>query len=217
MAQRGVLNLFPGIGDKKAKKIIDQIVQEKKGIEYLSQIGLKDLYHLLFSLDIGRKSPGDKISQIAEFYRPLFDAEYKKGKKQRWIEIETLKRIAFDHISCSDFVNSIMMNNIENEDGNEGKSGESIILSTIHSAKGLEWDVVFIICANDGCIPYYPERKSQDEMDEDVRLLHVGITRAKEHLYLTAPKNQSHQEATGKISRFLTDEIVADCLDVEEF
>jgi DNA helicase-2/ATP-dependent DNA helicase PcrA len=208
-----VLKLYRGIGDKKAKKIINQIIQEKKGLEYLRTIGLNDLYHLFLALSIDRSGPGEKLNRIAEFYHPFFDTVY-PHKKNQWADIETLKRIASNHFSSADFLNSVVMNSFEDDNGN---NKEFITLSTIHSAKGLEWDAVYIICANDGCIPHSPERKSSEEMDEEVRLMHVAITRAKNHLYLVAPRNQSHEGATGNISRFLTDEIVSDCLEVADY
>lgn len=214
-----VLKLFKGIGDKKAQKIIDQIMKETNGIEYLRAIEQTDLYHLVIFLCIDRQGPGEKIERIVKFYQPIFDAANQYGKK-KWADIEVLKNMASNHLSCSDFINSVAMNSNngnDDEKGSEIRDKEFITLSTIHSAKGLEWDVVLILSVNDGCIPNFPKYKSQEDVDEEVRLLHVAITRAKTHLYLTASRNQHHDGATGKISRFLTDEIVADCLDVEEF
>jgi len=208
-----VLKLFKGIGDKKAKNIIDQMMKEKIGIEYLKEISLIDLYHLIVSLSISREDTGGKIKRIMEFYKPIFDAKNQHDKK-RWADIEVLINMASNHSSCTDFINSVAMNNNNGNDDEKGSDKEFITLSTIHSAKGLEWDVVFILSVNDGCLPYLPGRKKPEEMDEEVRLLHVAITRAKTKLYLIAPCNQSHQGATGNISRFLTSDIVADCLDV---
>ena len=211
-----VLKLIKGIGDKKAKNIIDQMMKEKIGIEYLRKIDLTDLYRLIVNLSISREDTVGKIKRIMEFYKPIFDAE-NKYKKKNWADIEVLISMASDHPSCTDFINSVAMNSNNGNDDEKGPDKEFITLSTIHSAKGLEWDVVFILSVNDGCIPCLPGRKTPEEMDEEVRLLHVAITRAKTLLYLIAPRNQRHQGATGNISRFLTDKIVEAYLEVKDF
>ncbi len=213
-----VLMLLKGIGDKKAKKIIDRIVTEKNGTAYLREIGQADLYHLIEFLSISREGPEGKIRRIAEYYKPIFEDENQYGKK-KWKDIEALIKVAANHVSCVDFINSVVMNSNNGDDENsaEEKEKEFISLSTIHSAKGLEWNVVFILSVNDGCMPYMPGSKTREEMDEEVRLLHVAITRAEKHLYIMTPQNQ-YQEGQGKekedkLSRFLTDEIVAECLE----
>ena len=62
-----------------------------------------------------------------------------------------------------------------------------LTLSTIHSAKGLEWHAVFVIWMVDGRFPSYHNLHDDDEIEEERRLLYVAVTRAKEHLYLTLP------------------------------
>ena len=62
---------------------------------------------------------------------------------------------------------------------------EALTISTIHSAKGLEWDTVFIIGAVDGRFPSAYSFNSAEEMDEELRLMYVACTRAKNNLYIT--------------------------------
>ena len=62
---------------------------------------------------------------------------------------------------------------------------EALTISTIHSAKGLEWDSVFIIGAVDGRFPSAYSFNSEEEMDEELRLMYVATTRAKNNLYIT--------------------------------
>jgi DNA helicase-2/ATP-dependent DNA helicase PcrA len=63
-----------------------------------------------------------------------------------------------------------------------------LILSTIHSAKGLEWDAVYVIHATDGCIPSDMATGDEDELEEERRLLYVALTRARDELVLTYPQ-----------------------------
>jgi superfamily I DNA/RNA helicase len=78
-------------------------------------------------------------------------------------------------------------------------------LSTIHSAKGLEWECVFLISLTDGVLPVSFALDHEDEIEEEQRLFYVAITRARKHLFLSL-----HHEGTrggitqfNKVSRFL--------------
>jgi DNA helicase-2/ATP-dependent DNA helicase PcrA len=73
-----------------------------------------------------------------------------------------------------------------------------LTLSTIHSAKGLEWDCVFLIGLMDGVLPVAFSLDNEDEIEEEQRLFYVGITRAKNHLYLSL----HHEGYRGGITQF---------------
>ena len=81
-----------------------------------------------------------------------------------------------------------------------------LCLSTIHSAKGLEWHAVFVIWLVDGKFPSTYSMHTDDELEEERRLLYVAVTRAKRNLYLSYPINM-YDRATGMVlakpSRFL--------------
>jgi DNA helicase-2/ATP-dependent DNA helicase PcrA len=74
-----------------------------------------------------------------------------------------------------------------------------LILSTIHSAKGQEWDTVFVLNVVDGCIPSDLGTGTTDEIEEERRLLYVAMTRARDHLHLVVPQRffTSGQSGTG--------------------
>jgi len=90
-----------------------------------------------------------------------------------------------------------------------------LILSTIHSAKGQEWDAVFVLNVIDGCIPSDMAAGSANQIEEERRLLYVAMTRARDHLHLIQPMQlfRSHQRRHGDShvltmrSRFIPDEI----------
>ena len=88
------------------------------------------------------------------------------------------------------------------------KKDDSMIISTIHSAKGLEWSNVFIIGAVDGRFPSIYSFNSPEELDEELRLMYVATTRAKNNLYITYPVDMfdySTGMVLSKPSRFLDD------------
>lgn len=82
-----------------------------------------------------------------------------------------------------------------------------VSLMTLHSAKGLEFPVVFIVGLEEGILPYFKALESEDELNEERRLFYVGITRAKEILYLTgARRRKLYAKAKEQDpSRFLSD------------
>ena len=86
-----------------------------------------------------------------------------------------------------------------------GEEDESVVLSTVHQAKGLEWAVVFVIWLADGRFPAARALKESDNVEEERRLLYVATTRAKEELYLCYPiiAGNWRQTLLMKPSRFL--------------
>ena len=70
----------------------------------------------------------------------------------------------------------------------DGVPGEAITLMTLHSAKGLEFPVVFLIGMEEGVFPHSRSLMDEEEMEEERRLAYVGITRAEEELYITNAK-----------------------------
>jgi DNA helicase-2/ATP-dependent DNA helicase PcrA len=87
-----------------------------------------------------------------------------------------------------------------------GPEEEFLTLSTIHSAKGLEWNSVFIIYALEGRFPTMRSVASDEELEEERRLMYVACTRAKDNLFITYPMNVYDRESgliLTKPSRFI--------------
>ena len=82
----------------------------------------------------------------------------------------------------------------------KNKQAEGVCLSTMHSAKGLEYKAVFIIDANEGIMPHHKSVLDAD-LEEERRLFYVAMTRAKEDLHICAVKERYHREM--EISRFV--------------
>ena len=104
--------------------------------------------------------------------------------------------------SLAEFLESITLSS--DIDGMEDKE-DSVTLMTLHSAKGLEFPVVFLVGMEEGLFPSYRSIGEQREIEEERRLCYVGITRAKEYLFLTCAKQRTIFGSTSlnKISRFL--------------
>ena len=108
--------------------------------------------------------------------------------------------------ALSDFLaNVALTSELQRDDEDDGQSGPlgQVTISTIHAAKGLEWPVVFVPSAYDGCIPH----SRAEDNDEERRLLYVAMTRAQLFLCLSCPmKNSQREDAT--ISPFLSEKNV---------
>ena len=96
------------------------------------------------------------------------------------------------------------------------KDEDWLVLSTIHSAKGLEWDAVYLIHAADGCIPSDMATGSDTEIQEELRLAYVAMTRARDFLYVLWPLRYysrssalSDNHTYAQCSRFFTKAVVS--------
>ena len=113
--------------------------------------------------------------------------------------------------TLADFLEGITLSSdIDNTDETE----DSVTLMTLHSAKGLEFPVVFLVGMEEGIFPGYKSIGEQKELEEERRLCYVGITRAKQHLFLTCARQRTIFGSTScnQVSRFLK-EIPEELLD----
>ena len=129
-------------------------------------------------------------------------------------DIEQMSRFALRYDSLDTFLSDLALQGVteaetEDADLTDGK----VVLSTVHQAKGLEWEAVFIIGMNDGRFPSAKSLKSDDE-EEERRLFYVGVTRAREDLYVCYPISSEDWNSLGFLrpSRFLK-ELPKDCFE----
>jgi DNA helicase-2/ATP-dependent DNA helicase PcrA len=118
---------------------------------------------------------------------------YLKGSYENYEErkedIEQLSIYAHNFTSTREFLSDLaLLTSVQSEDVIEpDEEGESIVLSTIHRAKGLEWSRVFIIGLTDGGLPPARAMDDFDKEEEERRVFYVALTRAKDELYLCYP------------------------------
>ena len=162
----------------------------------------------------------------AKMLRLVMDAGYDDYLKENFAnyrnrleDLEQLAVFAYQFGSVEDFLTQLaLLTNVEAEDGQTAnRDAEQIRLSTIHQAKGLEFDVVFVIMLCDGLFPSARSMENDDGEEEERRLFYVAITRAKNELYLSHPLMRAGYGSTGmdamqQPSRFLS-EIPRDLLN----
>jgi DNA helicase-2/ATP-dependent DNA helicase PcrA len=139
----------------------------------------------------GREAPdlASQIKQIRLFYAPLLERLYDNARA-RLMDLEQLEWLAARFPDRARFLAEIALDPPSYTSDLAGPpllDEDFLILSTIHSAKGLEWDAVYVIHAADGNIPSDMATGKLEEIEEERRLLYVALTRAKDWLYVCHP------------------------------
>jgi DNA helicase II / ATP-dependent DNA helicase PcrA len=170
-----------------------------------------------FTATIAQLEDESVRKSAAKMLRLVMDAGYDDYLKEtydnyerRLDEIQQLAEFAFQFGSVEEFLTQLaLLTNVEAEEDPHDDS-ERMKLSTIHQAKGLEFDVVFVIMLCDGLFPSARSTESNDGEEEERRLFYVSITRAKNELYLCYPLMRGGFGASGmdcyqSPSRFLAE------------
>ena len=152
-------------------------------------------------------TPAEQLSAVLRFYRPLLKNKY-DDVQRRGRDLEHLQTIAKRYKTSAKLLEDVALDPTEVIQGHTVRRGSGFVtLSTVHSAKGLEWDKVFLIWMTDG---WFPANRFQDEFDdfeEERRLLYVATTRAKRELTFVYPAVNVYAgpetDGTPTLSRFL--------------
>lgn len=194
-----VLKLVDGIGEIYAERILQSIFGATDPIEELlkqekpkttSFMSFKRLMNDIYRMK-DTTAPIDMLQRAHEYYQPILEDRY-DNYPQRKRDIEHLQGIASRYRSLDSFVSDL---SIEPQDrfadvGDElDPDMEKLTISTIHSAKGLEWRVVFLIWTLEGRFPSSFTVLNDEALEEERRLFYVCVTRAKEHIYILYPVN----------------------------
>ena len=158
--------------------------------------------------------------QLAEeFYIPVLKL-IEDNWRERTEDFRVLKNLATEHTSLDSFLENLALDPPNDsvavmESADDGQSTDKVTISTIHSAKGLEWPVVFVNSLVDGITPHHRSLDDFEALEEERKLFYVACSRAKTQLYLTAPNYfSSYSGYFDMASRFIA-ELSADEVTVE--
>lgn len=219
-----LLMLIEGVGPKKSQAIIGALssaIMKKndwlkalkdQSLERSGGAVLKVLTQLFEDLQGGSQLPSEQMNRIFQYYIPLMTHRF-DDHPRRIKDLEHLYTISERYFRLEELLSDITLEppvesvpEVFPSDRIRGRDNEKLILSTIHSAKGLEWHTVFIIWALDGKFPSMYSFDNQEELEEERRLMYVAATRAKKELYITYP-TEIYEKVLGtylsKPSRFL--------------
>jgi DNA helicase-2/ATP-dependent DNA helicase PcrA len=200
------LKLLDHVGDATVEQIIDYLDIERKDFrtpkakeslfKKLKQFPAKASYgpaliklaHLLETI-AESKLPRTQVTAIERFYRPILQSRYDDyPRRQR--DLEHLITISKRYKSGEELLADVALDPIDSALAEATARGQGYVtLSTVHSAKGLEWEVLFIIWMTDGCFPSTRAYDAFEDLEEERRLLYVATTRAKRHLYFICPQS----------------------------
>ena len=152
----------------------------------------------------------DKILQVTE-YLAYLDDNSEEGK-MRVENVKELRSVAEQFPNLIEFLEKVALVENGNIPGQKPKANskqpaDTVTLMTLHSAKGLEFPIVFMVGMEEGLFPHSRSMLDPGELEEERRLCYVGITRAKEKLYLTYTRQRLYfgQRTSNLVSRFLTE------------
>ncbi|PIS29437.1 ATP-dependent DNA helicase [Candidatus Saganbacteria bacterium CG08_land_8_20_14_0_20_45_16] len=218
-----VLKLLDRVGPATAEKIFQYIIKNAKPLEEIFSDGVltvvpqgaesafKSFQALLRQLKELEDKPAEMIKVIAASeYAEYLKAQY-PNYRDRLEDLEQLGTYSIQFKNLEELLSSLaLVSGLESEtiaSGGEPGDKEACVLSTVHQAKGLEWEVVFVVWLADGRFPSYLSFGKDEEMEEERRLFYVAVTRAKDQLYLSYPLVYSGYEGQVlmKPSRYIED------------
>jgi DNA helicase-2/ATP-dependent DNA helicase PcrA len=227
MAWFRVLQLIDGIGPGTAARAVALVAKEGNDPRAIRKLKVRpNAKNAIASLadvmdDVtkdGFGPPATQIERIRKFYDPLFNKHY-ENPAVRVRDLISLEQIAAGYKSRSDFLADLQLDpptSTSDLAGPPYKDEDWLVLSTIHSAKGCEWDVVYLIHAADGFLPSDMAAGSEEEIEEELRLTYVAMTRARDFLYVTWPLRYYFKwyaltdgHTYAQRCRFFTDEVIS--------
>ena len=191
-----VLQLLPGVGPGHARRLQDQLEAADGDLTVLPSLDVPPATKadwpafaaLMSALRQAAEWQG-QLGMIRRWYEPHLQRLY-DAPQVRSADLEQLEQLAALHPTRESFLSDLTLDppdGMGDEAGQPHLDEDYLILSTIHSAKGLEWDVVYVLNAVDGCIPSDMATGTPQEIEEERRLLYVAMTRARDFLYLLQP------------------------------
>jgi len=226
LASFRVLQLLPGMGPVNARKCIDLLEAQAGSLEALQSysppqqmaIDYGKLSALLRTLsDPQRPWPG-QVRQVRDWYQPHLERLYEQVHT-RLGDLDQLEQLSAQFPSRERFITELTLDPPHATGDLSGPpvlDEDYLVLSTVHSAKGMEWDTVYVLNVVDGSFPSEFATGRSELIDEERRLLYVAMTRARNELQLCVPLKfsltQQPRSGDGHVygarSRFITDKVL---------
>ncbi len=218
-----LLMLMPGIGESTARSAIESMAMAAWDSDafgrYAPPPRARDAHAALVQLlDVLRNSPSDvegavtvEIARVRGLYDDILRERYDRVEP-RLSDLDQLQTIAGGYPSRAAFLSALALEPPQNTSdvgfGASDTEDDILVLSTAHSAKGREWDAVFVIWAVDGWFPSARSLGDEEEVEEERRLMYVAMTRPRNHLFVTYPLNvydtrRGADYSMDQLSRFL--------------
>jgi DNA helicase-2/ATP-dependent DNA helicase PcrA len=208
-----ILLLLDKVGPKTAEKVLAALKSAEDPFAALAEYpaapgwrkGLAELAAVLQIVKDPGLAPVEQFEILSQYYKPTFERIYYDDYPKRSRDIEQLKTIVAGYDTLAAFVDDTALEPPESVV--IADTSDRLVLSTVHSAKGLEWDTVFIISLAEGKFPV-SQALPGEQWEEERRLLYVAATRAKRRLFMTYPRevmSVDRQFSRASLSPFLAE------------
>ncbi len=218
-----ILLLLPGIGDTTARSAIDAMTAsawDRQAFQRWAPPPRARSAHVSLGvlLDQLRRGGGDDdarpvgqdIARVRLIYDDILREKYDRVEP-RLSDLDQLQVIAGGYPDRGAFLSALALEPpqaTQDLAGGSANEEDALVLSTVHSAKGKEWDAVFLIWAVDGWFPMARAMSDDQQLEEERRLMYVALTRARNHLAITYPLNsygsrRGADYSIDQMSRFL--------------
>ena len=187
LAWQRAMEHIKGVGPKTVAKIYKAM--HSGDDKYLGKMKKKHpaLDDLLSELDVVRRmppKPAAVLERLQAFYQPILVDKYPDDYPKRQAGLEQLSQIAASYANMDAFLGDL---SLDGDPEDEKRKENAVVLSTVHSAKGLEWSAVVIIDLVEDRFPSRRAMQRPEDLEEERRLMYVACTRAKECLKLFVP------------------------------
>ncbi len=228
MAAFRVLQLLPGVGPAAARRALEHVAaggpngQLDRLAEFAPPAAAREIWPAFARMMARLANPAadwrGQLRLVRTVYDPLLEQTY-DAAHVRLGDLEQLEQIAGEYPSRERFLTELTLDPPEATGDMAGPpllDEDYLILSTVHSAKGQEWDAVYVLNVVNGCIPSDMATGDPAQVEEERRLLYVAMTRARDDLHLVHPlrmyiRNQSRRgerHIYAPRSRFIPDEML---------
>lgn len=178
-----------GLGPKTCTQFCQAVLEgNQQGVARIAKKfpDLDQSFALIGALRAEKPEPTAALERILEFYKPLFQERYPDDYPSRQAGLEQLQQIAAGFGDLDAFLAELTL---ESPDEGDGEAEDHLVLSTVHSAKGLEWSAVLVIDLVNGRFPSRHALERDEDLEEERRLLYVACTRARDYLALFVPSS----------------------------
>jgi DNA helicase II / ATP-dependent DNA helicase PcrA len=220
------IQLLPGMGPGNARKAVDHLEAQNYAFQALksftppqpSAADWRRLSELMLELSDPQREWRGQVHQVRNWYRPHLERIYEQFHT-RVGDLDQIELLSGQYPSRERFLTELTLDPPDATSDLAGRPAldeDYLVLSTIHSAKGMEWDTVYLLNVVDGSFPSEFSTGRPELIEEERRLLYVGVTRAQNDLilivplkfHLTSQSRQSDAHVYGGRSRFMTEKVL---------
>jgi DNA helicase-2/ATP-dependent DNA helicase PcrA len=220
------LQLLPGVGPANARECVDALEKQGGALEALASwtapraalIDYQKFCNLLKALGGPQQPWPGQVRLVRDWYRPHMERIY-EHVHTRIGDLDQLEALSGQYPSRERFISELTLdppNAAGDLAGAPHQDDDYLVLSTVHSAKGMEWDSVYLLNVVDGSFPSEFSTGKPELIDEERRLLYVALTRARNELQVCVPlkfpltqqSKQGDAHVYGARSRFVTDKVL---------